>query len=146
MKKYIITILLFLIILTNIFGQRTAFYDAFYLKSIVEANGAFKISAELNPIFQYYFNPGFTDRQLDSAIQANPFLDEYYQTAGIQSIPSGLSLPGIVSSIGGLNVTDFADGLARFLVERSKEELNVAFFRKFQEYFKSYPEVKIIML
>jgi len=48
------------------------------------------------------------------------------------------------SSFGNLNVTNFADGLAKFLVERSKEELNVAFFRKFQEYLNDYPEVQII--
>src|SRR5690606_32703247 len=35
---------------------------------------------------------------------------------------------GVLSSIAGLNVTTFADGLAKFLVKRTKEELNVAFF------------------
>jgi len=38
---------------------------------------------------------------------------------------SSLSL----SSIGGLDVTNIADGLAKFLVKRTKQELTMAFFQ-----------------
>ena len=38
-----------------------------------------------------------------------------------------------VSSIGALDVTNFADGFAKFLVKRTKQELNMAFFTRFKE-------------
>jgi hypothetical protein len=37
------------------------------------------------------------------------------------------------SSLGGLSITNLADGFAKFLVARTKQELSVAFFEKFQE-------------
>lgn len=73
----------------------------------------------------------------------NPILAPYLDIV-IPEGASNISVKSMISSVGNLNVTDFADGLAKFLVERSKEELNVAFFRKFQEFFISYPEAKII--
>lgn len=43
-----------------------------------------------------------------------------------------------------IDVTNFADGLAKFLVARTKEELNVAFFRKFKDFIDQYPEAKVL--
>lgn len=39
----------------------------------------------------------------------------------------------VVSGIGDLDVTNIADGLAKFIVKRAKEELSIAFFKKFKE-------------
>lgn len=145
MKKTTLTLALLFFILTNNFGQRIAFYDALYLKSIIAANpDGFKISAENRPVLNYYFGTGLTDAQLTAAIQANPFLEEYFQTAGTQSIPAGLTLPGIASSIGGLDVTNFADGLAKFLVERVKQELSTSFFERFKSDLDSIRQLQII--
>lgn len=44
-----------------------------------------------------------------------------------------LAISNIVSSMGNLDVTNFADGLAKFIVERTKQELNITFFDKFKE-------------
>lgn len=41
------------------------------------------------------------------------------------------------SSIGGLDVTNIADGLAKFLVKRTKQELSIAFFQKFKDIIDS---------
>ncbi len=51
-----------------------------------------------------------------------------------------------ISSIGGLDVTNYADGIAKFLVGRMKEELSVAFFEKFKETLNNdkYPELKVL--
>jgi hypothetical protein len=46
----------------------------------------------------------------------------------------------IFNSIGGVNVTNVADGLAKFLVERTKEELSINFFNKFYEVLKHNDE------
>ncbi len=48
------------------------------------------------------------------------------------------------SGLFGLNVTNFADGLAKFLIERGKQELSMAFFDKMKEEFKKYPELKTL--
>jgi hypothetical protein len=73
----------------------------------------------------------------------NPILAPYLDII----VPQGtadVSVNSLISSAGNLNVTGFVDGLAKFLVERSKEELNVAFFKKFQDFFKEHPEVQVI--
>lgn len=38
-----------------------------------------------------------------------------------------------IGTLTGLDITTFADGLAQFLVERTKEELEIAFFRRIQK-------------
>jgi hypothetical protein len=75
----------------------------------------------------------------------NPIIAPYFGIIreGVGSVVTGKT-KSLASSIGNLDVTSFADGLAKFLVARAQEELNVAFFRKFQDYLRSYPEVKVI--
>lgn len=52
---------------------------------------------------------------------------------------------GILSSIGGLDVTNIADGIAKFLVKRTKQELTTAFFERFQQLLDS-PEYKDLQI
>jgi len=49
------------------------------------------------------------------------------QQSGVSSLVGSLA-----SSVGGLDVTNIADGLAKFLVKRVKQELTIAFFEKFK--------------
>ena len=53
---------------------------------------------------------------------------------------------GLGGKILNTDVTTFADGLARFLVKRTKEELNVAFFQHFKELINSdkYKDAQIL--
>jgi hypothetical protein len=46
-----------------------------------------------------------------------------------------------LTNLGNTDVTYFAAGLARFLAERTKEELNEAFFSKMKEQLNEYPEL-----
>jgi hypothetical protein len=48
------------------------------------------------------------------------------------------------SQISGLDVTTVADGLAKFLVNRTKEELSVAFFVELKKDLNSYDELRIL--
>lgn len=50
----------------------------------------------------------------------------------------------LISSIGGLDVTNYADGIAKFLVNRTKAELNTYFFAGFQEKMKESPELQYL--
>jgi hypothetical protein len=54
------------------------------------------------------------------------------------------SIGTISSSLAGLDVTKIADGFAKFIVKRTKEELTIAFFKKFKEDIVNYPDLKSI--
>lgn len=124
-------------------AQRSAFYDALYLKSVIDSSSSHKFSRSPSntDLFNYYFGKNLPQLKFDSLVLANPFLKSYYSTNQAQSVDrSGLS--SIWSSVGGINVTNFADGLAKFMVERFKQELDLAFFQKFQDEINKYPELQ----
>ena len=91
----------------------------------------------------------FTDKK------PNPFLAPLINNAG-GTTASTDSTDGVMRSnadgfsafkaIGGLNVTRLADGLARFLVERTKHELTVTFFQTFRDRLKDeqYADLKML--
>ncbi|WP_448701834.1 hypothetical protein ACFGVR_06225 [Mucilaginibacter sp. AW1-3] len=78
----------------------------------------------------------------------NGFLKDILGTTYSSSVNiqggGALSLSSVFSAAGNLNVTNFADGLAKFLVARSKEELNVAFFSQFKQAALKYPELNTV--
>jgi len=49
-----------------------------------------------------------------------------------------------LSSPGALDVTNLADGIARFLIERGKQELNAAFFHRLEKFLDSTEECRIL--
>src|SRR5262245_59238255 len=77
----------------------------------------------------------------NALIKANPFYGQYVPAAYANAGTANFS--NIVPKLGNLDVTTISDGLAQFLVERTKEELNAAFFEKFKETMKKFPEFKI---
>ncbi len=134
----------FLVFLTyqNSLAQRVPYYDAIYLKTLASANGGrFKLSAENRELITFYFGTGLTDLQLDALITTNPLLAPYYNSPGAQAIPVGSNLPTAISSLGSLDITTLADGFAKFLVKRTKQELSAAFFSKFKDLITK-PEYK----
>jgi len=124
-------------------GQ-TTFQDAISLRKLLDSpsmvwpdNDAVK-QAVADIVSRY------GDRITVDSIRANPFFRPYAPWTNQSSVSSTKGLSSIISSIGKLDVTAFADGLAQFLVERTKEELNEAFFRKFRAYLDNYPEFKVL--
>ena len=92
-------------------------------------------------------NPNLTEAQIFTLYKTNPFFGGAITkllNAGASAEKVGL-VPGI-SSLGSLNVTNLADGIARFLIKRGKEELNVAFFNRMKEFLEDpkHPECKIL--
>ena len=49
-----------------------------------------------------------------------------------------------LSSVGGIDVTNIANGIADLLIERAKQELTVAFFDRFQKFAKDNPEFPLL--
>lgn len=54
------------------------------------------------------------------------------------------SAAALAQTVGGLNVTTVADGLARFLVTRMKQELSVMFFDQFNTTLQQQPDLKAL--
>jgi hypothetical protein len=143
MKKLLVIILSALAVTLNTvcYGQ-TGF---------VFADGVAVLSTEddkVSEIIAYYANmPGASRTQIDSIIHANPFLKQsdflkqyMAKKKALDTVRVGAAT-GAASGLFGLNVTNFADGLAKFLIERGKQELSMAFFDKMKEEFKKYPEL-----
>ena len=138
MKRIIF--ILFLCIIYRLPAQ-VAFHDAKDLLEIYRSNNVNgKFNGSLNTVSdilsKYTESSGLTNREVLRAYESNPFLKDYLPAqvnfADIEE--AGDKSPfGFLKNIGETNVTKYADGLSRFLVERAQEELNVAFFRKFRK-------------
>lgn len=144
--------LFFILILPIFVLAQNPYYDVLTLKKYV-VNGKIVVTdpageKEVGGILEEY------KIKKTAGLDANPFL---IGMIGTGITPSGagaaakfegnynLGASGFgLSSISGLNVTSFADGMAQFLVERAKNELNVAFFQRFKDYLEKNPEIQIL--
>jgi hypothetical protein len=80
---------------------------------------------------------------LKNCLKGNPFIT---LPATVQSFPASLrGLSGkAIKGLKGIDVTNLSDALAQFMIERAKEELNVAFFQKFKAYVEKHPEIQTL--
>lgn len=142
MKRILFAVLLSLFFFKTGITQ-IAFYDAITLKDTVAGNKILINGTEENyAILAKYMSienpaPG----EIAQEFLGNPF----FIVPGVEmEAQSFSSSKGILGSIGGINVTNFADGLARFMVKRFKEELNLAFFQKFKNEIIKYDELNTL--
>jgi hypothetical protein len=78
-------------------------------------------------------------------LKKNPYLNDVFgSTSEKVNVPEGGEISSLLGSLGNTDVTYFAAGLARFLAERTKVELNEAFFSKMKEQLNAYPELKTV--
>lgn len=116
---------------------RSIFYDALWLTQAEK-----KDSVAVTQILAHYvpdLNIGANHflKSLDGIRANSSHLIE--ASAETQSLlASGSSGRGL----GGLDVTKYADGLARFLVTRAKEELTITFFSELKDKIISNPDIK----
>lgn len=73
----------------------------------------------------------------------NPFIE----IAGTEQqaedrMPSSFS--SLVSAAGGIDVSTIADGLAKFIVQRAKQDLNVMFFSNFKKVIQQHEELRVL--
>jgi hypothetical protein len=142
-------IFIFLSILSIIWksnGQNISpYYDAKFIKeNCYDAiDNSLNNKVTLVTILKKYYPNEDVEANLLAIIKSNPFLKQY-APSGFSSSPTPLLKNNFsFSSIGSTNVTNLADGLAKFIVERTKKELQAAFFDKFIEEVNS-PEYKDI--
>lgn len=93
----------------------TCFINKILEKYDISSSDELKANSLLNGIIRDY--PEFT-------CEDTPF--------GISSSSEAAQSSNSTSGIGGLDVTKYADGLTKFLIKRTKEELAVSFFQEFK--------------
>ena len=91
-----------------------------------DAESLQKLSSYLKDYLPEEFRETTQDAdQVFAFFSGNPFFGkELDEISGASSGFLSGRISNIASSVGNLNVTNFADGLAKFLVARAKEELN----------------------
>lgn len=99
-------------------------YDALYLKEHLKKDSV------IREILKFYGIGSSTDLAYNQYLK-NIMPDVFESTHSGNKI--GDMTSSVFSSVGNLDVTNFADGLAKFIVDRTKQELNIAFFDKFKE-------------
>lgn len=77
-----------------------------------------------------------------TASQLSVFENAWNQTYPDTKIVQQSGGQKVIESLGGLDVTKFADGLAKFMVKRAKEELTVAFFENFHKELNKHPDIE----
>lgn len=146
---------------------QNAFYDAEKAKKIkhsLSAAGAIQFEVDssnmhdFNEVFKYYLPDSAkipnSDFELYKAIKAALEGNVFIEMAGTAQSDDDLEkkvaglIPGALNKsigfVGSLNVTNIADALARFLIKRGKEELNVAFFNRMRDFLERNEECKTL--
>jgi len=148
-----IKILFILLLSASFIGKgQIPYYDAITLHKHMVDNNLKYGSEKVYEILDKYYMPDSNNskQEVYDAFNAtpvgdpNPFIEI---TGGSRSSLSGKASIGELlksSPISGLDVTTIADGLAKFMVERTKQELNAWFFEKFADQITKTTELKVL--
>jgi hypothetical protein len=150
MKRITLGLLLFLPFLLN---AQNAYYDAIKLRTLYSVgDDKLKIGdsvfinipdiPEVHQILQMYVTPEKSPiDSMEKSFKYNPFLR--FDPNASKGAFTSLVQSGI-GALGNLDVTNVADGLARFLIKRGKEELNIAFFERMKKYLEDHIEARTL--
>ena len=161
MKKILIVVLVTLHLASNLKAQ-IACLDAIFIRDTLMDNGKFKTDTTsintLAGILRNYLPPVIRDDPNLRSQQIIHFfiveneniffkrVDSTIVNALQGGSPVAMLLKRAVSSVSNLDVTTIADGFAKFLVNRTKEELSIAFFNEFKEVLNDpkYEDLRIL--
>ncbi len=148
MKKKIGYFLVLIIIAPGLFAQN-AYYDALFLRKHTKGQIITLDSMVLTVLHQYYSeinaNSDITD--VRHSFATNPFLDDFAFNGQGLADRGFLGLGNYKSFVGkvaGVDVTAFSQGLSQFMIDRAREELNIAFFNRFKRYVEKNNEIKLL--
>lgn len=143
------------------------YYDAKKIKAYAERNYAdisdlelVDLATLLSKSRQVQINTANADSVIKKIIYSNEFLKGIFNipdedllnaigdTRGMSSSGFLGTLPSspasAIASIGGIDVTNIANGVAMLMIDRAKQELTITFFNRFQEYAKNHPEFHVL--
>jgi len=159
MKKFIVAIL---VAFPTLVVAQSAYYDALELTKLLRGNGGLNLpnpapadDCKNNPerpgckaaaILRKYSSIIDNDYRVIAKDykDKNPFINAYIVVPGAASVDGSKVITNVLSNAGGLDVTNFADGIARFLVKRMKEELNVIFFEQFEKELEKQKDLQLL--
>jgi hypothetical protein len=146
LSRFCLCFLLIVAISAKLFSQ-IACTDARNLRN--ELSGTTFSGEAARTLFKYISIPNFDNddakiRALNDSLKKNPFL-KHYKIGGTQE--SALTMFGnLFKDVANTDVTTIADGFAKFLVNRTKEELSIAFFNEFKQVLNDprYEDLRIL--
>ncbi|SEN09818.1 hypothetical protein SAMN04488505_10880 [Chitinophaga rupis] len=111
-------------------------------------NDALRLAGDLSPgqrqdILAYYAQVKNSPDAIQAAYNDNKHLQIFVTSkiGGAGAHNSNNFVGSLLDNVGGLDVTNLALGATDFIIKRGKEELNIAFFKKFQDLI-SKPELR----
>lgn len=141
---------------TTLAQEGIPYYDALALSEIYKSGNPYPelclTDSSVNAILRHYYTMPY----LGDAVKKNPFLSVFFEDMPCfysrhsekPSIQDKVALEGLwdetFKSIAGVDVTTIADGMAKFIVKRSKEELNANFFSEWKSLLKKYPDIQTL--
>lgn len=132
----------------RVYRPGIAYYDA---KALGTDNAITR--SEFIKIAQAYFGTNIaTFQEALRAFSNNPFLkDLVWDSTKLKPSPGGAEssrvFDGIFASLGnlgGLDVTNIANGIAQFMIKRAKEELTITFFNRFKDFVEKNEEFRVL--
>jgi hypothetical protein len=133
--KFLFVFCLGLILLPNqrALGQNP-YYDAIKLRKLVNPNSHIWPGSAKDAVAAVLADYTAKDSVID-LFTNNPFTRQLAGTVFVDrsAVAGGQNAATLFGAIGDFNVTTIADGFAKFLVQRTKEELSVAFFVQIKE-------------
>jgi len=142
MKKVIVFYLAFLA--SYLVQAQVAYYDAIFLSSQKNVHtGKIVLNKTVKELFLQYYPGKIEDDITMDLLDKNPYLQNNFLDQAIHSTGPSFN-PINISSLGGLDVTTFADGLAQFMIERAKGEISVAFIQRFKNELEKHPELQVL--
>ncbi len=155
-KKLLFSVIMFVTLIANINGQ-VASFDAENLTKTSYAPGTKikfnpKDSLQILPILLNYITPKpKTFEDLGNALSENPYIG-IIESASMSADGTSLNInTNAKNNVLNTPVTDLADGLAKFLVKRAKQELLISFFNHLKDSNKNpefaylFPNTKILV-
>ncbi len=122
-------------------GDTSANYAAGYLYYDALKLADPKTAAQSKIAILKAYQVDLTDTTNNPILNSTDALDDYF-TQNNKSVPQGMISPtSFLSGLGSKDITYLAAGVAQFLAERTREELNEAFFSKMQQQLNAYPEL-----
>jgi len=156
MKRITLCTVSVLLALFSLSQTQHPFYDALQLKKWAKENIS-NVSAEerdsIASIMGKYLPNSKVDttnpfKTIDSLVKSNPYLEGYFKHDTIRAGQGNENWSRIfssgIASIGGLDVTKYANAIADVLIDRAKQELTVAFFNRFKKFADENEEFKIL--
>ena len=126
------------------------YYDAITIVQLIRKGEGSSLISFFNQSGYFTGDSIKTLTDLKNAVASNNFLNQVIAPLTKEQLNIAAGQSGFASlsptALAGASVTNFADGLAKFLVARFKQELTMAFFKRFKDDLNnpSYGDLKLL--